>query len=246
MLRIWTSRQVQDPVSPPSGCVQESIVHGPSISWPIGFWDASVLPGNAGSCRRPRRSMSAFLLCRERLNRLLRILEDGHDGISVRDLQRTYRFEWWELEQAEELGWVRTSVRMPRTGRPSTQLWRISNCQHAKLPPLRNDTPRWIKWKHRCFAEWTQAVVPASSAGGFRMITKVEAYMRVYPGCRSRNAAAVSASRLMRRTDVRLMIRWLRCQSNGEVRGVMPFTERELIDQLEPLGVIRFVLRSRP
>lgn len=204
------------------------------------------MPGTCPNYPEAAPVMIAFRLCRERLNRLLRILEGGHDGISVRDLQRTYRFEWWELEQAEKLGWVCTSVRMPRTGRPSTQLWRISNCQHAKLPPLRNDMPRWIKWKHRCFAEWTQVVVPASSAWGFRVITKVEAYMRVYPGCRSRNAAAVSASRLMRRTDVRLMIRWLRCQTNGEVSGVMPFTEWELIDQLEPLGVIRFVLRSRP
>lgn len=190
--------------------------------------------------------MSPFRLCRERLNRLLRILEDGHDGISVRDLQRTYRFEWWELEQAEELGWVSTSVRKPQIGRPSTQLWRVSNCQHAKLPLRRNETPKRIKWKHRLFAEWTQVAVTAATPLGFRMLTKVEAYLHAYPGCRSRNAAAVSASRLMRRNDVRLMIRWLRCEADRLVERPMPFTDWELIEQLEPLGVLRFVNRRRP
>lgn len=75
------------------------------------------------------------------------------------------------------------------------------------------------------------------------MPSKAQAYMMTYPGCRNRKSAATAASRLMKRTDVKLMRRWLFCEINHEVTGPMPMTVRELIDQLEPLGVLRFVRR---
>ena len=187
--------------------------------------------------------MRTMNLCRERLNRLLRLLEGKNDGISIRDLYRNFRIEWWEVEQAEKLGWVSISVHKPPRGRPSRRVQKVSENQHAKYPPFRYAVPKWISWKHRLFAEWTQSIVTAPNLFGFRMLSKAEAYMRAFPNCRNRNAAAASASRLMKRTDVKLMIFWLRCESIRQVERPMPFTIPELIEQLEPLGVIRVVRR---
>lgn len=182
-------------------------------------------------------------LCRERLDRLLRALGKNPDGISMRALYRDCRIEWWEVEQAEELGWVCISIYKPPRGRPSTRVRRISIFPHAKFPPIRRAMPKRISWKHRVFAEWTQFIVSAPNYFGFRMLSKAEAYMRAYPGCKNRKAAAASASRLMKRTDVKLVIRWLQCENNRQVEQPMPFTVPKLIEQLEPLGVIRVVRR---
>lgn len=184
--------------------------------------------------------MRTNILCRERLNRLIGILDRGNEATSIRDLYRTFGIEGWEVEQAEKLGWVRIYVRKTPLGRPSTRVEKVSKCHHAKLPPFRYAIPNWIKLNHRSFAEWTQCVVTARSQFGFRMLSNAEAYMRAYPKCRNRYAAAASASRLMKRTDVKLMIRWLQCESNGQVELPMPYTIPELIQQLQPLEVLRF------
>jgi hypothetical protein len=99
---------------------------------------------------------------------------------------RSFRIEWWEVEQAEKLGWVSLSVHKPARGRPSTRVRKVNNSQHAKHPPFRYAIPMWIKWKHRNFAEWTQSIVAAPNSFGFRRLSKTDAYMRAYPQCRNR------------------------------------------------------------
>lgn len=187
--------------------------------------------------------MRSLILCRERLQRMLKILDRNNKGISVRALYRDFRIEWWEVEQAEKLGWVSVSVHKPARGRPSTRVLKVSETQPAKYPPFRYAIPKQITWKHRSFAEQTQNIVTAPNAFGWRRLSKAEAYMRAYPGCSNRYAAAASASRLMKRTDVRLMIRWLQCELSRQVQPPMPFTVEELIEQLEPLGVVKIIRR---
>lgn len=183
--------------------------------------------------------MRPLILCRERLNRLLHVL-DRMGGIApIRDLGRSHGIWWWEVEQAEKLGWVRVSTNKPATGRPSDVAEILNNCPSAKYPHFRSQIPRDIKFSHRCFAINSVNCVGASSPCGLRMATKTEAYMMAYPACRSRAAASVGASRLMKRMDVRLMRRWLFCEINGEICGNMPWSVTELVEQLEPLGYIK-------
>ena len=183
--------------------------------------------------------MSTLVLCRERLNRLLHVLDCTGGTAPIRDLQRSHKIWWWEVEQAAELGWVRTFTSKPRVGRPSIIAEKVSNSSVAKLPLYRRQLDRKIKWSHRLFATYSVMPQPVSNAFGFRMTSKTRAYMMAYPSCGSRAAAAVGASRLMKRQDIRLMRRWLFCEVGGEVSGIMPFTQDELILQLEPLGYIR-------
>lgn len=79
--------------------------------------------------------MLPLLLCREHLNRILSLLDRHEGGISMRDFWRTHRIEWWELEQAEKLGWISISRRKPPRGRPSRLVEKINNPHTAKLPP---------------------------------------------------------------------------------------------------------------
>ena len=94
-------------------------------------------------------------LCRERLGRILHIL-DKHNGLlPVWEFSRTFSVWEWEVQQAAELGWVRIETRKPRTGRPSRVVTRaldVSKIHTAKLPPFRNALPKTISIRHWWFA----------------------------------------------------------------------------------------------
>lgn len=57
--------------------------------------------------------MRALLLCRERLTRLLSVLEREGGSCSLRRLWRNFSIWGWEVEQAEE------AEHKPHVGRPS-------------------------------------------------------------------------------------------------------------------------------
>lgn len=57
--------------------------------------------------------MRPLILCRERLNRLLEILDRNGGSASVRDLSRSCRVYAWEIEQAAEFGWVWLQLPLP-------------------------------------------------------------------------------------------------------------------------------------
>ena len=182
--------------------------------------------------------MTPSILCLERLRRLLRVLDQHGGSARIRDLQRNHGIWSWEVTQAEELGWVRIFTKKPPVGRPSDFAEKINNYPSAKYPPARYSIGRWISWRHRHFATYSVNPVDAANSWGFRMPSNAEAYMMAYPSCRNKVSAAVGACRLMKRTDVRLMRRWLFCEMANQVTGNMPLTLTELIEQLEPLGYI--------
>ena len=187
--------------------------------------------------------MHSNILCRERLNRLLRVLRKLEGVATIRDLQRTHGIWQWEVGQAEELGWLRVTMRKNARGPASQVAEIISNSLSAKCPPFRNGIPREIRFKHRMFA--INSVMPIDAPGPFRirMPSKTDAYLMTYRDCRDRNAAAVGACRLMKRTDVKLMRTWLFCEVNHEIVDPMPWTIEDLLAGLEPLGKIRYVRR---
>ncbi len=184
-----------------------------------------------------RNAMRSHILCHERLNRIQSLLDRYGNPITVRDFSRRFAIFNWELEQAENLGWIKIIERKPHVGRPSVVVEKLSETQSAKLPPFRYAIPKEISIRHWRFA------LESVSCSGFKLTLRVQAYLRAFPNARSRAGASASASRLMKRTDVKLMRRWLFCQINHEVTGDMPRTVSGLIEQLAPLGYIRYRLR---
>jgi len=187
--------------------------------------------------------MRPLILCYERLQRILRVLNQLGGNARIRDLERSHGIWSWEVEQAAELGWVRTFTKKPPVGRPSEIAEILNIYPSAKYPPIRRAITCDIRWRHRHFAINSVNPVGATNSWGFGMPKKYEAYMMTYPACKSKPSAAVGACRLMKRMDVRLMRRWLFCELGSEVSGDMPWTQAELIEQLEPLGYIQRVHR---
>lgn len=184
-------------------------------------------------------------LCRERLERLLKVLRSLGGLATVRDLQRTHAIWWWEVEEAAKLNWISISIRRGQRGRSSHIAEIVSKHPPAKLPPPRNEIERSIKFRHRLFAIQSVDVTDSASLYSLRLISKTEAYLRVYPRCRRRGAAATGASRLMKRLDVRWMRLWLFCNAEGRVGGEMPQSVTELRRHLEAAGVTIRCLPSR-
>jgi len=181
--------------------------------------------------------MMELRLCRERLERLLKVLRSLGGSATVRDLQRTHRVWWWEVEEAAKLNWISISIRRGQRGRSSHIAEIVSKYTPAKLPPPRNEIERSIKLRHRLFAIHSVDVTPSASLFSLRLISKTEAYLRAYPRCKCRAAAATGASRLMKRLDVRLMRRWLFCNDEGSLSGELPQTVTELQRQLATVGI---------
>lgn len=113
-------------------------------------------------------------LTRERLVLVIRALERRGGTMKARDLARFSGIEWWEIDQAEELGFVTTVIRKPRTGRPSkgviingrptathpfwkpkagTKRRNVSKSNPSKLPS-RHQIGRPISHKEWKFAFW--------------------------------------------------------------------------------------------
>lgn len=181
--------------------------------------------------------MRQNLLCRERLRRLLAVL-DRHGGTaSFRDLSRSYRVRDWEVEQAEELGWVRIFICRPRVGRPSRIAQKLSESHSAKLPPFRREIPRCISYRHERFAfETTNAM--CGGYFGFKLSTRVRAYLVSFRHAKCRAGASASASRLMKRRDVRLARLWFQRTSGLRPREPMPATVDGIIIRLRELGLL--------
>lgn len=184
--------------------------------------------------------MRPLILCRERLLRILNLIDRYGGQMPVRTFSRNHGVFDWEIQQAAVLGWLAIAERKPAVGRPSYWAEKLSKTQSAKLPPYRNEIPREIRFRHRLFAIYSVTIDEGVTIFDLRPLRKTEAYLKAYPSCRSRAAAAVAASRLMKRTDVKLMRCWLYCEINGEVNGPMPWSIPELLEQLEPLGKIRY------
>ena len=174
--------------------------------------------------------MRSSILCRERLNRILSLLDRNGGHITVRDFFRRFAVYDWELEQAEKLGWIMIVERKPRVGRPSRVVEKLSECQSAKLPPYRYSIPKEINIRHWRFA------LESVSCSGFKLTTCTRAYLRAFPNARNRAGASASASRLMKRLDVRVMRMWFQKSSEMPHDEEMPNNVNAIITRLRELG----------
>jgi hypothetical protein len=177
------------------------------------------------------------MLCRERLDRLLAILDSKNGRASIRDLSRSYRMYCWEIEQAADLGWVKIETYHPPVGRPSRRIEKLSNNEVAKLPPYREQIPSEINFRHHKFALGSINIMPGGDFG-FKLSTLVLAYMKTFPNARSRKGAYASASRLAKRFEVKLMKHWYRLTMAMPQHEPMPNTIQGIINRLRTLGLL--------
>lgn len=182
--------------------------------------------------------MRPLILCREHLYRILKILDRHQGTVSIRDLGRTYRIWEWQVEQAAELGWVRILTRQPRVGRPSRFAQKLSKTEAAKLPPFRRNIPGCISIRHARFASESVDVMPGGGRFGFKVSTLVRAYLRAFPEARSRAGAGASATRLMKRRDVRFARYWFQRTSGMRTYEPMPRSVDAIIARLRELGLL--------
>jgi hypothetical protein len=152
--------------------------------------------------------MRPLLLCRERLIRLLAVLDREGGSCSLRDIFRTYGVCNWEVGQAEEAGWVTISTRKPAVGRSSQVAEKLSETHSAKLPPWRYAIPKELSCRHFNFALHLSIIGPKRNAFGFGLQSATDAYLRSFPSCKSRAGAAASASRLMKRPMIQAARSW--------------------------------------
>lgn len=180
--------------------------------------------------------MRPLILCRERLDRIRRVLERCGGTATMRDLGRSHTIYGWEIEQAAAMGWFKISTLKPRTGRHSRV---VESCamENAEMPPSRCCIEKEISNRHWWFAlrSVTQAVKHGMRRVGLPGI--VSAYIKTYHP-RSRNGASASASRLLKRPDVRAARQWFCAQSNRELPPgeTMPTTASGIRTRLRELG----------
>lgn len=184
--------------------------------------------------------MRPLILCLERLERLLEILDRLEGEARIRDLERTYGIYHWEVEQAEELGWARIETRKPPTGRPSRVVVKVNKTPSAKLPPSRSSLGPYISFRHWRFAFNYCMGELGTGIFSFRRRAYV-AYQKTYGMHLSKESASASASRLLRRGDVRAAIQWTFAYYNPEIPKTecFPHTEREVWTRLHELGNFR-------
>jgi hypothetical protein len=180
--------------------------------------------------------MRPLILCRERLDRIQRVLKRLGGKASMRDLWRSYAIREWEIEQAAELGWLTITIRKPRVGRPS-RIVEFRGLHNAKFPPPRWSIEKEISIRHWWFAlrSVCQSVKHGMRRWGFP--PTVWAYVETYHP-RSRNGAHASTWRLLRCPDVRSARQWFYAQSGRELPPgeEMPRTARGIRDRLRELG----------
>lgn len=174
--------------------------------------------------------------CRERLNRILSVLERQGGAETVRQLTRRFSIFRHEIEEAESLGFIVIEKRKPRTGRPS-KIASLSECQAAKLPPWRRELEKPIKATHQRFAMFSvcTSIKGGSRATGFPGY--VEAYRKAFPSAASLNGAYASCSRLLRHPHVFAARQWYYAETCGEIpNSPFPDFESEIWTQLEVFG----------
>jgi hypothetical protein len=202
-------------------------------------------------------------LTRERISVLLRALRRKGGEMKARDLNRLNGVEWWEIDQAEELGCITKEKRKPRTGRPSQ--WaklapnqnfqsslgdsgnamepeNVSKICPTELLPYRADFERPISYK-----EWDFALLyalgdfaPDLGPYGFRR-RGWSAYLKAYPSCNTKAAARSSASRLLQRPQVKAAIAWQFAVLDRlpEIHRFFPRTSDEVWNTLHHLASYR-------
>lgn len=156
-------------------------------------------------------------------------------------MSRSFGIKAWEIEEAAALGWIRIETRKPPVGRPSRFVHLIQNVSTippAKLPPWREFVPRDFKMAHYLFARECgkhRGIGHRSRRRSRRRFpAAVHAYLVTYPGARSYAGARASASRLMKRHDVKILLHWFRIQSCRPSAKACPSTLAEFIDDVSP------------
>ena len=182
--------------------------------------------------------MLPLILCRERLERIRIVLSHHAGALTVREFARTYSVWEWEVEQAAELGFIKIETRKPRTGRPSRIATIVSKPQAAKLPPYRWQIEKPIRFQHKLFAMHSTCAVKHGSRKLVYLPTITEAYQNVFKRATKRRAATASASRLMRRSDVRAARAWYYARFDGDAprSEPMPETVTGIWQRLRELG----------
>ena len=130
------------------------------------------------------------LICRERLARIQRVLNQNAGALNVRDFARSYHVYEWEIEQAAALGWIQIETKKPRTGRPSRIVKIVSKPEGAKLPPYRWQIEKPIRIRHWNFAfHSVYSAIRGGSSFLWRIPPYTDAYLQAFPAAKSRRAA---------------------------------------------------------
>lgn len=182
--------------------------------------------------------MRSSIFCRERLDRIQRILERNAGALTVREFYRTFSVWEWEVEQAAELGWIKIETRKPRTGRPSRIARIVSETPAAKLPPYRWQIEQPISFQHKLFAMHSTCAVKHGSRKLVHLPAIADVYQSVFKRATNRRAATASASRLMRRSDVKAARAWYYARFDGDAprSESMPDTASAIWQRLRELG----------
>ncbi len=183
--------------------------------------------------------MRSSILCRERLDRIQRILSRNAGALPMREFARTYSVWKWEMEQAAELGWIKIETRKPHTGRPSRIAIIVSETQAAKLPPYRWQIEKPISIRHWNFAfHSAYSAIKGGSSFIWRTPPYTDAYLRAFPAARKRRAATASMSRLLRHPHVRAARAWFYSKLSNEIPRdeAMPDTARAIWQRLREFG----------
>lgn len=169
--------------------------------------------------------MRPTILCRERLNRILLVLQRQGGVETIRQLSRRFSIRGWEIEQAADLGWVKVEIRKPRVGRPS-QIVGVSKTPTAKLPRWRCQIENEITRRHWLFAMRATLGAVKNGVSAFGPFGSTDcwtdAYQRTFGRAKSRAGARASASRLIRRPDIIAMRAWW----YGKINQRIPLNEQ--------------------
>jgi hypothetical protein len=182
--------------------------------------------------------MRPLTLCRERLERIQNILSRNAGALTVREFARSFSVWEWEIEQAAALGFIKIEKRKPRTGRPSRIAKIVSESQAAKLPPWRWFIAKPINYRHQLFAMHTTCAIKYGSRKLVSIPAITDAYQSVFNRAKKRRAATASASRLMRRSDVKAARAWFyaRFEYATPPGEPMPDTASGIWQRLRELG----------
>jgi hypothetical protein len=178
-------------------------------------------------------------LCRERLARIQRVLNQNGGEVSARTLTRSYHVWSWEVEEAAALGWIQIETKKPHTGRPSRIAKIVSKPEGAKPPPYRWQIEKPIRIRHWNFAfHSVYSAIRGGSSFLWRIPPYTDAYLQAFPTAKSRRAAAASMSRLLRHPDVRAARAWFFSKVSQEISRdePMPDTARAIWQRLRELG----------
>jgi len=164
--------------------------------------------------------------------------------MKMRDLTRLNGVDWWEIDQAEELGFLTTEKRKPPTGRPSewailpTVGENVSRNRPTKPLPSRDLLGRRISSREWDFAFWYALGDFGPDTGPFDFKRRGwSAYMKAYSSCHSKAAARSSASRLLKRPEVKAAVAWqfAKLDRLPEIHRFYPWTAPEVWDTLHRL-----------